>query len=57
MFCVAGGTTEDENKFMNLQLLSEWGVFENADAIAEISTQASGESSLEIMLKHVRIST
>ena len=50
---LAGAPMEEESIFLNLQLLTTWGVFEHADLIAEVSAQASGESSLEVMLKNV----
>ena len=45
---------EEDAQFLSLQLLNEWGAFEQSDAIEDVSGQASGEASLETMLKKVR---
>ncbi|XP_039271711.2 dynein axonemal heavy chain 6-like [Styela clava] len=46
------GQSEEEEKLC-LRLLNEWEVFEYSDQIEEVSGQASGEASLETMLKKV----
>ena len=53
IFVAGGATADDDSVKLNLQHLTDWGVFENADAIAEVSAEASGESSMEAMLKTV----
>jgi len=56
-FVLLGGQVskdaEDEDAFLTLRNLDDWGTFENAEAIEEVSGQASGEASLETMLKKV----
>ena len=44
---------EENSEFLSLQLLNEWGTFEQSEAIEDVSGQASGEASLETMLKKV----
>ena len=45
---------DDENAYyLSLKLLDEWQAFESTEAIEEVAGQASGEASLETMLKKV----
>ena len=44
---------EEESVYLCLKLLNEWGAFEQSEAIEDVSGQASGEQSLETMLKKV----
>lgn len=44
---------EEDSEFLSLNLLNEWGAFEQSEAIEDVSGQASGEASLETMLKKV----
>ena len=45
---------EEDSLYLCLRLLNEWGAFEQSEAIEDVSGQASGEASLETMLKKVR---
>ncbi|CAK8691447.1 unnamed protein product [Clavelina lepadiformis] len=44
---------DEEAEFLNFRSLNEWGVFEHSEAIEDVSGQASGEASLETMMKKV----
>lgn len=46
-------TGQDEEDKLNIGLLNEWEVFDFGEQIEEVSGQASGEASLETMLKKV----